>query len=98
MNRASALLETIQQKAVDRAHRAGFRLFLATGPAVALAWIAGAWGVLFGLLFAGIMALQVFVALRQAITGALVEAGTVYALCGRVVEFHILEPHIVGAE
>lgn len=98
MNRATALLQALEQRATTRAQWAVLALFLGTLPALLATGLLGLPGLLSGLLLLGALALRTMAVVQRAIAGAIGETAALYAVVGRVVEFQVAAWRIVGAE
>ena len=95
-NRAAQLLEQIQRRATDRAHRVLLYHLLGNIPLlalpVALEWL----GALIATLFLTAMFVGMTFVWHDALAGVVGQTAALYALTGRVAVFTIKEFHVVG--
>ena len=97
-NKAVELLLQIQQRAVERIHAVLLWSLMVAVPGLTLVSYAGMIGVLIGLLLASATTMALMLWTQREIARIAGEIALLYALVGRVVEFHVPDWHVVGAE
>jgi len=99
VNKAEELLQRLEARATERAQSLLFLPLAVYAGGLLLPLFLGFPGVFLALLLATAVTLRTMFRLQRIMRWTIGEAATVYAVCGRIVEFRVVpELHIVGAE